>query len=94
MVLATYQRYHDREPGFTVLSVSLDEQTAAWQKAVAQDALPWTQVADLQGVRSPTGHLYQIAGIPATFLLDPQGYIIAKDLPGSALDRKLKRLLK
>jgi thiol-disulfide isomerase/thioredoxin len=93
-VVAAYQRYHNRGPGFTVLSVSFDEQLAAWQKAVAQDALPWTQVADQRGVRSPTGHLYQIEGIPATFLLDPAGRSIAKDLPGPALARELGRLLK
>ena len=93
-VLAAYQRYRDRGPGFTVLSVSFDEQPAAWQQAVAQDALPWTQVADQRGVRSPTGHLYQIVGIPATFLLDPAGRIIARDLPGPALSRELGQLLK
>ena len=93
-VVAAYQRYHERGPGFTVLSVSFDEQPAAWQKAVAQDALPWTQVTDQRGVRSPTGHLYQIVGIPATFLLDPAGRIIAKDLQGPALSRELGRLLK
>ena len=93
-VLAAYQRYHDRGPGFTVLSVSFDEQAGAWQKAVAQDALPWTQVADQRGVQSPTGHLYQIMGIPATFLLDPQGRIIAKDLQGSALGKELARQMK
>jgi thiol-disulfide isomerase/thioredoxin len=93
-VLAAYQRHHNRGPGFTVLSVSFDEQPAAWRKAVAQDALPWTQVADQRGVRSPTGHLYQIVGIPATFLLDPAGRIIAKDLPGPALGRELGQLLK
>ena len=93
-VLAAYQRYHDRGPGFTVLSVSFDEQPAAWQQAVQQDALPWTQVADQQGVHSPTGRLYQIVGIPATFLLDPEGRIVAKDLPGAALSQELARRLK
>lgn len=93
-VVAAYQRYYDRGPGFTVLSVSFDKQPAAWHKAVAQDTLPWTQVADQRGVQRPTGHLYQIVGIPATFLLDPAGRIIAKDLPGSALGRELDWLLK
>jgi hypothetical protein len=61
---------------------------------VQQDTLPWTQVADQQGVRSPTGRLYQIVGIPATFLLDPEGRIVAKDLSGAALSRELARRLK
>lgn len=86
-VLAAYQRFQHQGPGFTVLSVSLDEKPAAWQQAVQQDGLPWTQVADLQGMRGPTGHLYQIIGIPATFLLDPEGRIVAKDLRGQPLNR-------
>jgi len=93
-VLAAYQRFRDQGVGFTVLSVSLDEKPAAWQQAVQQDGLPWTQVADLQGMRGSTGHLYQLVGIPATFLLDPAGRIIAKNLQGSALGRELGRLLK
>ena len=93
-VLAAYQRFHDQGVGFTVLSVSLDEKASAWQQAVQQDSLPWTQVADLQGVRGPTGHLYQIRGIPATFLLDPEGRIVAKDLRGPEVSKALAKQLK
>lgn len=93
-VFATYQRFRDQGVGFTVLSVSLDEKPAAWQQAVQQDGLPWAQVADLQGMRGPTGHLYQLVGIPATFLLDPDGRIVAKDLRGVALGKELARRLK
>lgn len=93
-VLAAYQRFRDQGAGFTVLSVSLDEKPAAWQQAVQQDGLPWMQVADLQGLRGPTGHLYQLVGIPATFLLDPAGRIVAKDLRGAALRRELVTRLK
>jgi hypothetical protein len=93
-VRTAYQRYHDQGAGFTVLSVSVDEQPVAWQLAVAQDALPWTQVVDRQGVQGPAGHLYQLVGIPATFLLDPQGRLVAKDLPGAALGQELARRLK
>lgn len=93
-VLAAYQRFQHQGPGFTVLSVSVDEQAAAWQRAVMQDALPWTQVLDAQGMRGPTGHLYQLMGIPATWLLDPEGRIVAKDLRGSDLSRALAKQLK
>ena len=90
---AAYQRYHDRGLGFTVLSVSVDEHAAAWQQAVAQDALPWTQVRDEKGLQGPTGQLYRLQAIPATLLLDPQGRIVAKDLRGAALQQELARLL-
>lgn len=92
-VLAAYKQYGKRGPGFTVLSVSLDDKSAAWLKAVQQDALPWTQVADLAGVPGPTGQLYKISSIPATFLLDPQGRIVAKDLRGEGLRQELARRL-
>lgn len=92
-VLAAYRRFQDRGVGFTVLSVSLDEQPAAWRQAVAQDALPWVQVVDTRGVHGPTGQLYQLLGIPATYLLDPAGRIVATQLSGTALERELARLL-
>lgn len=92
-VLAAYQKYQGRGAGFTVLSVSLDERVADWQQAIAQDALPWPQVLDQAGVRGRTGQLYNVVGIPATFLLDPQGRIVATDLRGDALRRELARRL-
>lgn len=93
-VLAAYQKYQARGAGFTVLSVSVDEKVADWRQAVAQDALPWPQVVDQAGVRGRTGQLYNVVGIPATFLLDPQGRIVATDLRGTALARELARLLR
>ncbi len=93
-VLAAHQKYQHRGAGFTVLSVSLDEKVPDWQQAVAQDALPWPQVIDEAGVRGRTGRLYNVVGIPATFLLDPQGRIVATELRGSALGRELARRLR
>lgn len=92
-VLKAYQRFKDRGLGFTVLSVSLDEQTADWHQAVVQDALPWAQVADHAGVRGRVGQLYNIVAIPATFLLDPEGRIVATNLRGPALTKELARYL-
>jgi peroxiredoxin len=92
-MLAAYQQYAKRGAGFTVLGVSLDDKPAAWQQAVKQDALPWTQVADLAGISGPTGQLYKISFVPANFLLDPQGRIVARNLRGEALGKELARLL-
>jgi len=93
-VLAAYQKYQGRGAGFTVLSVSLDEKLADWRQALTQDALPWPQVLDQAGVRGRTGQLYNVASIPATFLLDPQGRIVATNLRGPALGSELARLLR
>lgn len=93
-VLAAYQKYQGKGSGFTVYSVSLDDDRAKWTRAVAEDALPWAQVSDLAGGQGPAAQLYNAWAIPATFLLDPQGRIIAKNLRGNDLSRELSRLLR
>ncbi len=93
-VLAAYQKYQGKGPGFTVYSVSLDDDRAKWVRAVAEDGLPWAQVSDLAGGQGPAAQRYNAWAIPATFLLDPQGRIIAKNLRGNDLTRELARLLR
>jgi peroxiredoxin len=93
-VRAAYQKYQGKGPGFTVYSVSLDDDRAKWARAVAEDNLPWTQVSDLAGGQGPAAQLYNAWAIPATFLLDPQGRIIAKNLRGNELSHELGRLLR
>ncbi len=84
-----------RLEGFTVLSVSLDfdGQKAAWLKAIQQDQLPWTQVSDLKGWKDDAAVKYGISSVPANFLLDPQGKIVAVNLRGEALQARLGQLL-
>ncbi len=79
---------------FTILSVSLDEDKAAWQQAIANDQLAWTQVSDLAGWKSPIAGLYNIQSIPSNLLLDSNGKIIAKDLRGDDLINELNARLK
>lgn len=85
-----YQLY--KEKGFTILSVSLDHDKARWQQAVDQDKLPWTHVSDLKGWNNEAAALYGIRAVPATFLIDPNGRIIAVGLRGDSLNEKLKEL--
>jgi len=92
-VLAAYQKYKDRGVGFTVYAVSVDEDRAKWQRAVAEDKLPWLQVSDLGGQGGPAGRQYRIWAIPSTWLLDPEGRIVARNLRGPDLARELKRRL-
>jgi peroxiredoxin len=91
-LLAAYNKYKDKN--FTILGVSLDETGGrkAWLGAVKHDGLPWTQVSDLQGFDSKAAILYGITAIPANFLIDPTGKIIAKNLRGKELDKKLGEL--
>jgi len=94
-VVAAYNKFKDK--GFTVLGVSLDDETkggkAAWLKAIADDKLSWTQVSDLLGWKNKVAQQYDINSIPANFLIDPTGKIIAKGLREEALQAKLEELL-
>jgi thiol-disulfide isomerase/thioredoxin len=91
-VVKAYNKYESK--GFTVFSVSLDQSKEKWLAAIAKDGLIWNNhVSDLKGWGSEGAALYQVRGIPATFLLNKEGKIIAKNLRGSALEEKLKELL-
>nr|WP_219290381.1 TlpA disulfide reductase family protein [Arthrospiribacter ruber] len=89
-VVRLYNEYKDQ--GFEVFGVSLDRTKDAWVKAIADDNLTWTHVSDLKYFNSEAASLYQINAIPATYMLDPEGKIIAKDLRGQSLENKLKEI--
>lgn len=93
-IVAAFEAYKDKN--FTVLGVSLDRpgQKQAWLRAIEVDKLSqWPQVSDLKFWESPVVELYAIEGIPLSFLLDPDGRIIAKDLRGEELFIKLAEIL-
>jgi thiol-disulfide isomerase/thioredoxin len=90
-VVRAYQKYKDK--GFEVFGVSLDRNKEDWVEAIEQDGLTWTQVSDLKYFDSKAAHDYNISAIPFSILLDPEGKIIAKNLQGSALDKKLEEVL-
>ena len=92
-VVRAYNQFKDRGQGFTIYSVSLDQDKAKWEKAIAADGLTWHHVSDLAGWNSVAGAAYGVKAIPQSFLLDPQGKIIAKNLRGEALAAKLQEVL-
>lgn len=89
-VVAAYQRFGGEN--FEILGVSLDRTRQAWLKAIQDDGLPWLHVSDLSYFNSEAARLYQINAIPATYLIDPQGKIIAKNLRGESLTVKLEEI--
>ena len=80
--------------GFTVLGVSLDRDKNAWLTAIKRDNLTWSHVSDLRQWSNEVAVLYGVQGIPANFLIDPQGRIIARNLRGADLIDKLNEVLK
>ncbi|MEO9873044.1 redoxin domain-containing protein [Ekhidna sp.] len=89
-VVRVYNEYADKN--FEILGVSLDRTRDKWLQAIAQDGLPWLHVSDLKYWRSEAAQDYQVGAIPATFLIDPDGKIIAKNLRGASLEAKLKEI--
>ncbi len=90
-VVRVFNKYKDK--GFLVFGVSLDSKKEAWVKAIRQDGLNWPQVSDLQFWNSAPAKLYGIRGIPGNVLLDRSGRIIARNLRGEALEKKIAELL-
>lgn len=90
-VVRLYNKFNNK--GFEVYSVSLDESKEKWIQAINQDNLKWTHVSDLKGWQAEPAQIYGVAAIPQTYLLDPQGVIIARNLRGAELDQKLEDLL-
>ncbi len=96
-VVAAYQKYKDASfkngEGFTVFSVSLDQNKAAWKKAIEADSLTWPyHVSDLNGWNNIAARFYRVKSIPKSYLIDGDGKIVAVNPRGSLLDEKLKSL--
>ncbi|UYZ64019.1 redoxin domain-containing protein [Hymenobacter weizhouensis] len=93
-VVAAYQKFKNK--GFEIYSVSFDQDRDKWLKAIQKDNLTWTHVSDLKGWESAAGQTYGVRAIPQSYLLDPQGRIIAKNeqLRGPNLEATLASVLK
>lgn len=96
-VVRTYKTFKDKQfkngKGFEIFSVSLDQNKNSWVQAIQADGLVWeNHVSDLQFWRSAGARIYNVNSIPATFLVDGDGVIIAKNLRGKALENTLKSL--
>ena len=91
-VVALYNKHKDN--GFTVYSVSLDKTADPWKNAIKADGLIWpNHVSDLAGWQSSAAALYGVTSIPRTFLINKDGKIVATNLRGDELDRKVEELL-
>ncbi len=91
-VVEAYKKFNEK--GFDVFGVSLDKDKEQWLEAIEKDELTWTHVSDLKGWGNEAAKLYAVRGIPANLLVDNTGKIIAKQLRGEDLHKKLEELLK
>ena len=90
-LVKAYNLYHRK--GFQIYQVSLDKTKEAWMKAIEDDQLgKWIHVSDLKYWNSVVIPLYKIESIPFNFLLDKEGGVIARNLRGDQLQKKLAEL--
>lgn len=89
-LVENYDKYHEK--GFEIYQVSLDKNRKAWVDAIQHDNLGWYHVSDLKYWNSEPAKKYNVRGIPANFLLDKNGKIIAINLRGKALGKRLDKI--
>jgi len=89
-VVKMYNKYHEK--GLNILGVSFDKDANAWKKAIEDDGLTWNHVSNVQYF-DEIAKLYNIRAIPATYILDENGIIVAKNLRGAALEEKVASML-
>jgi len=90
-VVALYNEFHPK--GLNIIGVSLDKDAAKWEEAIGKDKLAWIHVSNLKHWQEPIAKQYGVESIPATFILDASGKIVAKDLRGEELKAKVAELL-
>ena len=92
-IVRVYDKYHDE--GLNIVGVSLDRpgQKDKWEQAIAEDNLEWNQVSNLMFWQDPIAAEYGVRAIPAAFLLDENGVIVAKNLRGEDLENKVAEML-
>ena len=90
-VLATYKKYHGK--GFEIIGISLDKDKEALTTFTKGKEMTWPQYFDGKGWQNKLAGQYGITSIPATFLLDGQGKIVAKNLRGDALEQEVAKLI-
>lgn len=87
-----YDKY--KRSGLNIVGISLDVHKEQWINAITKDGLTWLQLSNLKHTNDPIAALYKITAIPRMFILDHKGTIIARDLYGEELDKKLEELFK
>lgn len=91
-IVKAFNKYKTKN--FTVLGVSLDQDKPKWLEAIKKDGLAWNHVSDLKYWNNAVAAQFGIQSIPASFLIDPTGKIVARDLRGADLDKFLATNLK
>jgi len=87
-----YAQFKDKN--FEIVGYSIDNDKSLWISAIENDDTPWVQLSLLKGVDDPVALLYSVHSVPQNWLIDPTGKVIATNLRGEAVEKKLAELIK
>jgi thiol-disulfide isomerase/thioredoxin len=86
-----YNKYKGK--GLEILGVSLDDEAKDWKKAVTKDKITWMQGIDTGGWEALAAIKWQVDALPASFLINKNGDVVAINLEKDELEKKIKELL-
>ncbi len=86
-----YKKYKDQ--GLVIFGISVDEDVDAWKRAIAKDKITWTQVIDAAGNMGPSVKTWNVTALPANFLINKAGDMVAMDIEGKELEELIRKLL-
>ncbi len=88
-------KYEGAKKGFTVLSVSLDQNKEKWVAAIAKDSLEWEyHMSDLGGWGAQPAKIYGVSYVPQAVLVGPDGNIVATYNFAEEAEAELKKRVK
>ncbi|MGD1085173.1 MAG: carboxypeptidase regulatory-like domain-containing protein [Verrucomicrobiota bacterium] len=84
---------HGQDGRFVMMSLSLDAQPAQPADFARKNEIHWIQGFLGDWDNSPVPEMYGVDGIPAIFLIAPDGKIVARDLRGPDIEAAILRAL-
>lgn len=82
-----------KSKGFEIVSVSIDKRHSDWIKALDEENPGWPNLIEGQGNSGPIAKKYNLSGVPANYLIDPSGKIIAQRMELALLEKILLEFL-
>ena len=87
-----YEKYHSKK--FEIYQVSFDTERELWLRALNAQQLPWINVCDFKGANSLPFGLYNIQKLPSNIIINKAGQLVARDIFGNELEKKIESLCK
>jgi thiol-disulfide isomerase/thioredoxin len=85
-----YKMFHAK--GFEIYQINLDREESTWKAAVKFDELPWINTREDDPSNPKFARLFNVKALPANYLFDPKGDIVAIDIHGKNLQLRLNQL--